>query len=140
MEIADVRRRINETIERARRRRGLDRRIRVAEAREAFEVLLERTAVPLFRQVENVLRADGHAFTIHTPAESVRLMSDRRAEDYIELLLDTSGDTPQVLGRVSHTRASGVVQTERLLGDPATLTEHDLFAYVLTVLEPLVER
>jgi hypothetical protein len=67
-------------------------------------------------------------------------MSDRRAEDYLELRLDTSGDVPHVLGRVSHARASGVVESEQPLGDPATLTEEELLAWVLRALEPLVER
>ena len=131
---------MRDAIERAKRRRALDRRARVDESRQAFDAFLERTAVPLFRQVVNVLRVDGYAFTLHTPADSVRLMSDRRAEDYIDIVLDTSGDTPQVIGRASHARASGVVQSERPIGDPATITEEDLFVFVLSVLEPLVER
>src|SRR5438105_1360706 len=130
MEISDVRRQIHETIERARRRRAMDRRTRVDEARQAFEAFLAQTAIPLFRQIDNVLRAEGYVFTLHTPADSVRLMSDRRAEDYIEIRLDTSGDAPHVLGHVSHARASGVVESEQAIGDPATLTEDDLLRFV----------
>jgi hypothetical protein len=138
MEIADVRKRVRDTIERAKRRRAQDRRTRVDEARQAFDVFLEQTATPLLRQIANVLRADGYLFTLHTPADSVRLASDRHPEDYVEIRLDTSGETPRVVGHVTHTRASGVVESERAFGDPATLTEEDLLAFVLSEIEPLV--
>jgi len=140
MEIADVRRRLHEAIERAKRRRGLDRRTRTDEARHAFDVFLERTAVPLFRQAANVLRADGYPFTLHTPADRVRLISDRRAEDYVEIVLDTEGDAPQVLGRTSRSRAAGVVIDERALGDASMLAEEELLAFLVRALEPFVER
>jgi len=140
MEISAVRRQIHETIERAKRRRAMDRRTRVDEARRAFATFLEQTAIQLFRQIDNVLRVEGFLFTLLTPADSVRLMSDRRAEDYIEIRLDTSGDAPHVLGHVSHARASGVVDSEHAIGDPETLTEADLLAFVVSALEPLVER
>ena len=62
-------------------------------------------AVPLFRQVANALKADGYAFTVFTPSGSVRLMSDRVADDYIELTLDTVRRTRRRSRRASAARA-----------------------------------
>jgi hypothetical protein len=90
--------------------------------------------------VANVLRAEGFAFTVFTPGGSVRLMSDRSTEDYIELALDTTDDEPVVSGRTGRSRGRRVVESERPIGPPATLTENDVLGFVLTALEPLVER
>ncbi|PYR12241.1 MAG: hypothetical protein DMG00_09280, partial [Acidobacteria bacterium] len=109
MQTSDVRKRVRETIERA-RRRAADRRARGDEASRDFDAFLERVAVPLVRQIANVLKADGYHFTVFTPSGSVRLMSDRRAEDYIELTFDASGDTGRVVGRSSHLRGKNVIE------------------------------
>jgi hypothetical protein len=139
MEISAIRKRINETIERA-KRRAADRRARADEAGRAYDRFLETIAVPLFRQVANVLRADGHLFNVFTPSGSVRLMSDRHAEDFIEIFLETAGDHPFVLGHTSRSRGRRVDESERALGDPATLTDEDVLAFLLKELEPFVER
>src|SRR5436309_6710658 len=139
MEIADVRKRVNETIERA-KRRAAERRTRTDEAGRAFDSYLEVTAVPLFRQIANILRADGYPFNVFTPTGSVRLMSDRRTEDFIEVVLDTTADQPQLVLHSSRGRGRRVDESERAIGDPATLTEQDLLTIVLKELEPLVER
>src|SRR5437762_9618771 len=97
MEIADVRRRLLHTIERA-KRQAAERRARTDLASRAFDRFLETIAVPLFRQVASSLRADGYLFSVFTPSGSVRLMSDRGAEDYIEVSLDTSDHVPRVIG------------------------------------------
>jgi hypothetical protein len=67
-------------------------------------------------------------------------MSDRAAEDYIELVLDTSGDEPVVSGHASRARGRRVVESERPLGVPSALTEDDVLGFILGALEPLVER
>jgi hypothetical protein len=139
MEVSVVRQRLNETIERA-KRRAAERRARADDAGRAYDRFLEHTAVPLFRQVANALRADGHLFNVFTPSGSVRLMSDRHAEDFIEILLDTAGDHPYVVGHTSRGRGRRVDESERELGDPATLGEEELIAFVLRELEPFVER
>jgi hypothetical protein len=90
--------------------------------------------------VSNVLRAEGFAFTVFTPGGSVRLMSDRAAEDYVELTFDGSGEEPRVMGHASRARGRRILESEQLLGAPAALTESDVLAFVLTALEPLVER
>ena len=139
MEVSLVRRRLHETIERA-KRRAADRRARSEEAGTAFSRFLEFTAVPLFRQVVNVLRADGYLYNLFTPPGGVGLMSDRRPEDRIELRLDTSRDELQLVLHSSRTWGGGVIETEKAIGDPAKLTEDELLAALLTELEPFVEK
>ena len=142
MEISDIKRRVVETIERA-RRHAAGRRTRNDEAAREYETFLNQTAIPVFKQVSNVLRAEGFVFTVFTPGGtvgSVRLMSDRSAEDYIELSLDTSGEEPVVSGHTGRSRGRRVIETENAIGPPAALTEDDVLSFVLKALEPLVER
>ena len=100
METSDLRRRLSETIDTA-KRTAAERRSRSDEASRAYAQFLDTIAVPLFKQVANILKVSGYSFTVFTPSGSVRLMSDKSAEDYIELSLDTSGDEPMVLGKSS---------------------------------------
>lgn len=139
MEISDIRRRLMQTIERAKREAG-ERRARGDQASRAFDTFLQTIAVPIFRQVANALRADGYAFSVFTPAGSVRLMSDRAAEDYIEISLDTTGDVPRVMGQTSRNRGRRVIDSERAIGEPAALTEEDVLAFLLKELEAFVDR
>jgi len=139
MEISVVRKRLTETIERA-KKQAADRRGRSDQASRDFEVFLQKVAVPLFRQVANALKADGYAFTVFTPSGSVRLMSDRTAEDYIELTLDTADNPPQVMGQISRTRGRRVIDAERAIGTPDALTEDQLLDFLLKELEAFVER
>jgi len=73
VETSELRKRLHQTIERA-RRQAAERRARSDEAGRAFDGFLETTAVPLLRQIANVLRADGYQFSVFTPSGSVRLM------------------------------------------------------------------
>ena len=139
METGEVRRRLQHAIERARRGAG-ERRARNDEATRAFTDFLDRVAVPLFKQIANVLRVENYPFTVFTPSNSVRLMSDKSADDYIEIALDTSGVEPRVMAHVSRSRGRRVVDEERAIGAPETLSEEDLFAFLLKELEPFVER
>lgn len=141
MEISDIRRRVLDTIDHA-RKSAAERRTRADEAGREYELFLERIAVPLFRQVANVLRAEGHVFNVFTPGGSVRLMSERASEDYIELSLDTTGDAPRVLGHTSRGRGRRVIESERPVAarPPAQLTEDDVLAFLLRELEPFVDR
>jgi len=142
MEIADVRKRVRDAIERT-RQHGERRRERNDEAKRAFERCLEVTAVPIVRQVASVLRAEGHLFTIFTPAGSVRMMSDRHPTDFVEITLDTSGYAPRVVGHTSRGgRGGNVTEYEQSVGsgDPAALTEEDVLAFLLREVEPMVEK
>jgi hypothetical protein len=67
-------------------------------------------------------------------------MSDRGAEDFIELTLDSGGDQPQVVGRSSRSRGRRVTESERAVGSPAALSDVDVLDFVASELEGLVER
>jgi hypothetical protein len=107
---------------------------------KAYEAFLDRTAVPVFRQVANVLRAEAYPFNVFTPGGSVRLVSDRGPDEYIELTLDTTGAEPTVTGHSKRSWGRRIIESERAIGDPATLTEEDVLAFVAKELEPFVER
>ncbi len=139
MEIADIRKRINATIERA-KQRDAKRRARTDEAARAYSTFLETVAVPIFRQVANVLRAESYPFGVFTPSGSVKLVSDRTAQDSIEIRLDTSGDAPQVIGHTTRSRGGRVIESERPVGNPATLGEGDLLEFLMNELEGLIQR
>jgi hypothetical protein len=141
MEISRVRKGLYDTMARA-KRDSAERRARTDAATRAFDSFLNRIAVPLIRQVVNVLRSENYAFSVSTPASSVRLTSDKSAEDFVDISLDTAGDAPRVMGRVSWSRGRRVVDAERVLasGDPELITEDELFEFLLKELEPFVER
>ena len=139
MEISLVRKRLTDTIDRA-KKQAAARRERGDQAGRDFDVFLQKIAVPLMRQLASALKADGYAFTVFTPSESVRLMSDRSADDFIELSLDASAETPQVSARISRTRGRRVIDAERAVGAPAAVSEEQLLDFLLRELEPFVER
>jgi GAF domain-containing protein len=139
MEISLVRKRLSDTLERA-RRQAAERRARSDQASRDFDLFLQKIAVPLFRQVANALKAEGYAFTVFTPSGSVRLMSDRSASDFVELTLDTSDNPPRVIGQVSRERGRRVLDTERAIGAPDALTEEQLLDFLMKELEAFVER
>ena len=89
---------------------------------------------------QHVASPEGYPFSLFTPLGSVRLMSDRTAEDFIEVSLDVSGETPQVVGHSSRSRGRRVVESERAIGEPGALTEDDLLEFLAKELEAYVER
>jgi len=142
MEVSDVRKRVKEVIDHA-KRAMTERRTLVDEATREYQVFLDRIAIPLFRQIGNILRAEGHPFTVSTPGSSLRLVSDRSASDYIDLALDTTGRLPLVIIHSSRSRGRRVTESEAPIGGGAPvrdLTEEDVLGAVMTELEPLVER
>jgi hypothetical protein len=141
MEISDVRRRVTETVDRA-RRAAAARRTRSDQAARDYSAFLETLAVPLFRQVANALKAQGFPFVVFTPSGSVRLASEKAGEDYIELYLDTSGDEPAVVGHSRRARGRRIIESEGAIGAGPIdqLTETQVLDYVLRELEPLVEK
>jgi len=141
MQTGDVRKRLQQTIERA-KRGAADRRTRNDEATRVFTAFLDDVAVPLFKQIANVLKIEGYPFTVFTPSGSVRLMSDRSSDDYIEIALDTAAENPRVMAHISRSRGRRVVDEEKVVaaGAPEAIGEEDLFAFLLKELEPFVER
>jgi hypothetical protein len=141
MEISQVRRQVRETINRA-KQAASEHRSRTDEAAREYDLFLSEIAIPMFRQVAAVLRAENYMFSVFTPSGSVRLMSDRSGDDYIELSLDTSGAQPQVIGHSSRSRGRRIIESEAPLkqGLVRDLTEEDVLTFVLKELQPFVER
>ena len=144
MEVSVVRQRVRELLDRSKRPaedRRAARRAQMDAATSEYEVFLERIAVPLFKQVANVLRVEGYTFDVFTPGGSVRLMGERSNDDYIEVTLDTNGAAPKLLGRASRSRGGNVTQTELVLNatsDISALTDEDLLGFLLSELEAFV--
>lgn len=146
MEVSVVRQRVRELLDRSKRPaedRRAARRAQMDAATREYEAFLERVAVPLFKQVVNVLRVENHQFSVFTPGGSVRLMAERGNDDYIEVVLDTNGSGPKLIGRARRSRSGNVTETELVLNatsDISALTEEDLLGFLLSELEPFVER
>lgn len=125
------------------RERAQQRRQRAADAERAYAVFLETVAVPLVRQLANALKVEGYAFTVFTPGDGLRLALDRTRDDFVELRLDTSGDTPQVVARISRTRGSRTLEEERPVAEqagPDQVTEDGLLEFLLGAIQPWLER
>jgi hypothetical protein len=141
MEISEVRRQLAEAIERA-KRAAAGRRASVDEASREYAVFLDQIAVPLFRQVANVLKVQGYLFAVFTPGGSVRLMSEKNSDDFIELSLETAGEEPIVMGHSRRGRGRRVLESTRPIGEGPVrnLTEEMLLRFLLEELEPFVEK
>ena len=142
MEIPDIRRRLRHALEQA-RRDSAERRARADLASTAYTAFLRDIATPVFRMFASVVKAEGHPFAIATPAGTVRLASERHADDFIEIWLDTSLDPPEVATRVSRMRGRDLTTKEGVLREGAPingLTDEDVFALLLANIGALVER
>ncbi len=142
MEISDVRKRYRQAIEQA-RKAAAERRARADEANRAYPAFLAQVAAPMFRMIASVLKAEGHAFNVFTPADGLRLMSERSSDDFIELVLDTSADPPAPLVRVNRGRGRRLVRAERPLREGVPIdriTEDDVLEMLLQEITPFVER
>ena len=142
IEPSELRRRLRSAIDQA-RSNAAARRARSDAAQRDYEKFLETIAIPVVHQFANVLSAEGHQFNVSTPSGSVRLSSASRSEDYIEVLLDTMEDPPEVVGRSSRGRGRRMIATERPVRERtavAELNEEDVLAFLLTEIVPFVAR
>ena len=142
LEIAEVRQRVRQTIERA-RLEAAERRARAAVAGEQGRRFVERVATPVARQFVSVLRAEGFGYRLSTPAGAVRLVSDRRREDFVDIAVDATGDAVTIMTTVSHVRGQRVLTTERPLNAEVeidALTERHVLEFLLDAIPVLVER
>jgi hypothetical protein len=142
VEVSLVRKRLQGAMAAA-KQRAQQQRQRAAEAEKAFAVFLDAVATPIAKQLASALKAEGHNFTVFTPGNGLRLAADRGRDDFIEFTLDTSGDQPQVVARVSHSRGSRTIDEERPIkpgASPETLTEEDVLEFLVHALEPWLER
>ena len=137
-DVAVVRKRVRTAVEQARRDQA-ERRGRVAEAQQNYDLFLDASAIPAFRMIANVLKSEGFHFEVMTPADGVRLQSERNREDAIEMELDTTADPPQPLVTITRVRGSRIVQTDRTIkgSNPLVhLTEDDVIEMLLEELRP----
>jgi len=142
MEVSQVNKRVQQALEAA-RTHAKSRRERMAQAEKAYSVFLETVATPVTRQVANALKVAGVGFTLGTPGGGLRLAADRGRDDFIEFVLDASGEIPQAAGRISLSRGSRTVD-EVVPVKPGTpieeLTEEDVLDFLVRALEPWLER
>ena len=87
--MSELRRRVRAATELA-KKNAAARRARTDAAARDYEKFLAGVAVPAVQQFASALTGEGHIFHVATPAESVRLTSGTSADDYIELLLDST--------------------------------------------------
>jgi hypothetical protein len=142
LDVAEVRRRLVHTIEGVRHDAAL-RRAAADRAAADYGPFLENVATPVFRHFAMALRAEGHLFRLFTPAGSVRLSSERSTDDFVELVLDSTRQPPEVIGRVSHGRGSRLITDEGPIREGAAvadLTEEDVLRFLLASIAPFVER
>ena len=142
MEVADVRRRLRGAIEDA-RKRAAERRARVDEAARAYERFLTSVAIPVFSVVAQALAGEGYRYKVETPADSVRLVPDRPAADFIELVLDSERENPALVIRSSRGRGRRMISTERAVYEARPidqLSDEDIVNVLLEELLPFIER
>jgi hypothetical protein len=133
IEITELRRRIRVAIELS-KKNSAARRARTDAAAKDYETFLEQVAVPAVQRFASALSGEGHLFQVATPAGSVRLSSASAADDYIEMLLDTSQDPPEVIARVNKGRGRRMMTSERPVRERtaiADLTDEDVVTLLL---------
>lgn len=143
MDTGELRRRILRALEDA-KNDAATRRTEADAAARAYEDFLAQLAVPMFKQVLDVLKAEGQKFVLNAPAGSARVVAEGSPDTFMEFVMDTSGPRPQVLGRVSRARGrQRVVVDERpLVTDKpiADITEEDVAAFLVAEIPRLVGR
>ncbi|HEX5068929.1 MAG TPA: hypothetical protein VFV78_01835 [Vicinamibacterales bacterium] len=143
MDVSELRRKILRAIDEGKPDDRAKRRAEIDTAKAAYDRFLELVAVPLFRQAQTILKAEGRAFVVHAPADGVKLVSDGSPSTFLEFLLDTSSEQPRVIGRVSRTRSRGVTVEEQPLaaGKPVDqLTEEDVAGFFVNEIPKLVRK
>lgn len=138
--MSELRRRVRAAIELA-KKSAAARRARTDAAARDYEKFLAEMAVPLVQQFATALTAEGHIFHVATPAESIRLTSGTSADDYIELLLDSTQDPPEVMARVNRGRGRRVLTSERPVRERtaiADLNEEDVLTLLLKEIPPFL--
>lgn len=143
MDVSDLRKRILRSLDEA-RKDAASRREAIDRAAQAWESFRDTIAVPLVRQAAQVLNATGEAFSVHTPASSVRLVSNASAETFLEFELDRGGVRTAVVARTSIARGrsrADVVEQPVAGGKPVDeLTESDLSSFLVAEIPKLVIR
>ena len=139
-ELTDLRRRVRQAIQDAKRRAG-DRRTARDEASKAWATAVAEVVEPEATVMAAALTGEGLPFRLETPRGTIRLVSERSADDYIEIVLDDSDerDVPEVIGRSVMGRGrQSVTVIEEPLGAPADLTPDRISAFFLDAIAPWI--
>jgi len=142
VEVSQVRKRLKMAIDGS-RERAAKRREHVAEAQRAYEQFLTEIAIPMAKQLANAMKVEGYAFTVFTPGNGLRLAADRGRDDFIDLTLDSTGERPEVMARVSQQRGSRTLDEEMPVkrgAHPDEISEDEFLDFLLGALEPWFER
>ena len=143
MDVSDLRKRILRALDDA-RKDATARRAVVDQASQAYAAFLEMRAIPVLKQALQVLRAEAKPFTLNTPPDGPRLVSDASTNTFLEFALDIAGPMPQVMGRVSlaHGREGRIVEERPIASGKsvADLTEDDVAKFLVEEIPKLVLR
>lgn len=143
MDTGELRRRILRALEESKNDAAL-RRTEADVAARAYDDFLATLAVPMLKQAIDVLKAEGQNFVLNAPAGSARMVSEGAADTFLEFVLESAGNRPHVLGRVSRARGrQRVVVDERPVAAGkavADLTEEDVAAFLVTEIPRLLNR
>jgi len=142
LEVASIRQRVKQRLAQV-KRAAAARRDEVAAAERAWAPFLTTIAIPTLTTVAQALSAEGYPYRVTTPADMVRLVSERSSHTYFELRLDTSGPTPQVVAEISRERGKRVLAEDRPIAEGAAigrLSDEHLLSCVLDAIGDLIER
>ena len=143
MDVSDLRKRILRALDEARKdassRRGV-----LDEAAVAYSTFLDTQAIPLLKQAVQVLKAEKQNFTVNTPADGARLVSEASPNTFLEFALDRTAAVPEVIGRVSlaHGRQGRIVEERPIAPGKsvADLTEDDIAQFLVMEIPRLIVR
>ena len=147
MDVSDLRQRILRALDAAKTepaRRpadGANRRAELDAAKRAYDAFLANIAVPLLKQAQAILKAEGRLFSVHSPADSARLISDATPTTFLEFVFDPSGPRPQVVGRISVGRGKRTNVEERPIVEGKTIADlgdDDVAAFLVAEIPRLV--
>ena len=137
-ELTDLRRRVRQAMQDAKRNAAQRREAR-DEASKAWDTAVAEVVEPAATQMVAALTGEGLPFRLETPRGTIRLVSDRSKNDYIEIVLDADDerDVPEVIGRnVVGRGRQGVTLIEESLGAPSELTDDRVTEFLLNAIGP----
>ena len=141
VDTSDIQKRVRHLIDRS-KRSAETRRTRVASETREGEHALRRVVAPVFKTVAAALKAAGHPFRVSTPVDAVRMSAEGSGDNFVELVLDTTGDTSVLRGRASRVRGRRVLVEETTVSEGpnmASLSDEDVLEFLLAELGPYVE-
>lgn len=139
-ELAELRRRVRQQMQDAKRRKAERREARDAAAK-AWDTAVAEIVEPAATQMAAALTGEGLPVRLETPRGTIRLVSQRSADDYIELVLDGDDEqeSPEVIGRTVVGRGrQSVTVLERSLGAPGALTDDSVTEFLLSAIGPWI--